>query len=327
MLAFSDADIIRMATDDFVALAGDDWYQRRRQDEVGKFWISIANQGPRREGGTRQGIYCFTGEGKLLAYKNAGQNPEVMRQVLKDALEKFRQLSPEKRKPGAATVGDVAKLDQRYDRTPPPGGLIVKVYTRILDRTDQGGFCKGTCNVQGGDQAARDHLWLTAAEWKGLVPKQLKPNERVPVPSAITERIARFHLVDNTRGEPTMWQRREIRANDLTLTVTEVTADLVKMKLEGSMVLATAEDLDKASRGFDTRLLGFAVYHRGREAFTQFDLAAVGEHWGRGTFTGRARPGRSLLGVAFELASGDSPEDRIPPQAARDLNTYLDTGR
>jgi hypothetical protein len=34
-----------------------------------------------------------------------------------------------------------------------------------------------------------------------------------------------------------------------------------------------------------------------------------------------------LLGVSFELAAGDKPEDRIPPQAARDFDTYLATGR
>src|SRR5262249_53132274 len=149
----------------------DDWYQRRRQDEVGKFWMAIAQQArPRDDDGTRQGIYCFTADGKLLAYKNAGQNPAVMRDTLKEGLAAFKRLPEEQRKPGAVTVGNVARLDPRYERTPPKGGLIVQVYTRILDRDESGQYCKGTCNVRGGDQAARDHLWLTAAECNSLVP-------------------------------------------------------------------------------------------------------------------------------------------------------------
>ena len=31
-LAFSDAEIVRMATEDYVPVACDDWYQRRRKD-------------------------------------------------------------------------------------------------------------------------------------------------------------------------------------------------------------------------------------------------------------------------------------------------------
>ncbi len=328
MLAFADPEIVRMATHEFVAVAADDWYQRRRQDEVGKFWLSIADQGrPRNDGGTRQGIYCFTADGKLLASKNAGQNPAVMRDVLKDALAAFQRLPAEQRKPGAVTVPEAPPADATFERTLPKGGVIIKVYTRILDRNEQGQFCKGTCNTRGGDQAARDHLWLTEAEWKSLIPDKPMLFDRMAVPDAIAERIVRFHLHDNTRGEPPMWQRREVRSRTMNLTVTEVTAGKVAMKLEGNILLATGEDPEKASRGFDARLLGFITCDTERKSLTRFDLVAVGDHWGRGQHTRNARPGRTPLGIAFELARGDSPGDRIPPQAAREINSYFATGR
>ena len=41
----------------------------------------------------------------------------------------------------------------------------------------------------------------------------------------------------------------------------------------------------------------------------------------------RPRPGRAPLGHVFELVRGNAPEDRIPPQAARQLDGYLGTGR
>ena len=94
---------MQMAKQDFVPVATDDWYQRRREDAEGKFFRGVADQGPRTgEGGsTRQGIYCFTAAGKLLAYKNAGQNANVMREVLKQALDTWKKLPEEHRKPGA----------------------------------------------------------------------------------------------------------------------------------------------------------------------------------------------------------------------------------
>ena len=166
-----------MAAEDYVAVAGDDWYQRRRDDAEGKFFRGVADQGPRKGqgGSTRQGIYCFTADGKLLAYKNAGQAPDVMRDVLRQGLREWQKLPAERRQPGAVRVDELDKTDPIYSRTPPPGGLIVNVSTRILDR-DKGGWCRGTCERLGGDKAARDHLWLTDL-WQArkLAARQGKP--------------------------------------------------------------------------------------------------------------------------------------------------------
>jgi hypothetical protein len=313
-----------MATEDYVPVTGDDWYQRRRNDAEGLFFRSVADQGPRKgEGGsTRQGIYCFTADGKLLTYKNAGQLPDVMRDTLRQGLREWNRLPPERRKPGAVQVGDLTQVDPRFARTPPPSGLIVNVFTRILDH-DKGALCRGTCETPGGDKAARDHLWLTEAEWKSLVPASPRRGDRLPLPAAIAERILCFHLTDNTRGEPPMWQRDQIRAQQLALTVEEVTPAAVRLRLEGSARLASDADAAKADRGFDVRLLGYLSYDRAKKVLDRFDVVAVGEHWGRGPHTRGARPGRQPLGIAFELASGRSAADRVPPQAARDLNSYF----
>src|SRR5262245_55112695 len=194
--------MIRMATEDYVPVAADDWYQRRREDAEGEFFRGVADQGPRKgEGGaTRQGIYCFTADGKLLTYKNAGQNPDVMRDTIRQGPREWQRLPEARRKPRAVPVDDPPTLDKRFARTPPPGGLVVNVYTRILDH-EKDDFCRGTCSTRGGEAAARDHLWLTEGEWKGLVPAGARPGDRVPLPAAIAERILRFHLTDSTRGE------------------------------------------------------------------------------------------------------------------------------
>jgi hypothetical protein len=317
-----------MATEDYVPVAGDDWYQRRRNDAEGEFFRGVADQGPRKgaSGSTRQGIYCFTADGKLLAYKNAGQAPDVMREVLRQGLREWRKLPSERRKAGAVLVDDLDKTDPKYARTPPPGGLIVNVYTRILDH-NKAGWCKGTCKTQGGDQAARDHLWLTKAEWQALLPAHPKKADRSQLPPAVADRILRFHLIDNTRGEPPMWRREDVRSGKLTLTVEEVTPATVRLRLDGSAILATDKDAAKADRGFDVRLLGNVQYDRAKQRIDRFDVVALGDHWGEGGYTGGARPGRQPLGIAFELAEGKAAADLVPPQAARQIDAYFGRDR
>ena len=324
MSAFADPEIIRMANDDYIPVTGDDWYQRRRQDQEGEFFRKVADAAGRTgpDGGTRQGIYCFTADGEILAYKNAGQNADVMRDVLKQGLAKWNRLPAAKRKPGAVEVDGLNKVDARFTRTPPPGGLIAAVYTRILDREEKAGFCKGQCDSLGGDRAARDHLWLTAAEVKSLVPDNPKEGDTFRVPMAIAMRLVRFHLVDNTRGEPPAWTRDEVRSQSLTLTVASAASARIKLKLEGTALLASSADPTQAKRGFDAKLLGYLNFDRTKGKFDRFDIVALGDHWGESSLTRNARPGRTPLGVAIELA-GDKPADRVPPQFAREVGAYF----
>jgi hypothetical protein len=321
-----------MGREDYIAVAADDWYQRRRQDAEGRFFVGVANQGPRQgEGGsTRQGIYALTAGGKLLAYKNAGQNPQAMRDLLRQGLAAWRKLPPSERAPGAVNVPDHGPFDRAYHREPPAGGLILKAFTRCLDRAANdasAGFTDAECRIGGGDEAGRDHLWLTEAESKSFLPANAKVGDTFPLPPRISERLLRFHLVDNTRGEPPFWRRGEIRRSDLNLTVEARNASGTRLRLEGAALLATDADAAAASRGFDVRLLGFLDYDARKQAWRRFDLVAIGEHWGDGPYTKGSRPGRAPLGVAVSLARGNSPADRIAPQGAREWGDYFGTAR
>jgi hypothetical protein len=245
-----------------------------------------------------------------------------MLQTFRHALARWKDLPAGQRKPGAIKVPELAKVDPHYARTPPAGGLIANVYTRILD-VDRKRFVRGTCSFPGAALAARDHLWLTKAEWQSLVPADATKGKRFAMPAKIAERILCFHLLDNTRGEPPSWQRDEVRKHSLTWIVESTTAKEIRLRLEGSALLATSADARKAKRGFDVALRGHLLYDRTRKAITRFDLVAVGDHWGEGHFTRNARPGRKPLGIAFELSPNKSPGDRVPPQAAREIGLYL----
>jgi hypothetical protein len=322
--AFADAEIIRLATEKFVPVTADDWYQRRRQDAEGEFFRKMASQGPRKGqgGSTRQGIYVLTADGELLSYKNAGQLADVTRDELKRALAKFDRLPASRREPGAVAVGDPGKPDPNFTRTPPPGGLVVRVHTRILDRDDKG-YCKGSCRTLGGDAAARDFLWLTREDVKSLLPPRTEPGFTYELPRPVADRLTRFHLVDNTRGEPPFWKKDDVRRLRLSLKVVRASDEEIVLALSGDVLLATAADPEKADRGYDARLRGELRYAPAKQTFDRFDVAAVGEHWGEGTYTRGSRPGRSILGVALGPVAGDRATDRVPPQAAREIGAYL----
>jgi hypothetical protein len=175
--------------------------------------------------------------------------------------------------------------------------------------------------------AGRDHLWLTRDEWRTLIPRHPRQGDEFSVPAEIAERVLRFHLVDNTRGEPPMWSKEEIREARLRLVVETVDASMLRLRLAGTFSLSTDKAPSARTRGFDGSMFGYIHYDRKKEAITRFDLVALGDHEGQGPFTGRARPGRTPLGICFELAKGDSCADNVPPQGARDPKSYFDTGR
>ena len=262
----------------------------------------------------------MTPSGKLLAYKNA-QDAEVMRETLALGLKRWKALPASERTAGAVEVPAMGKVDANYTRTPPEGGLILRASTRILDR-DKDKFVRGTCDSPGGDRPARDHVWLTKSEWQALVPAEPRVGQTVPMPPAVTRRLARFHLLDNTRGEPAYWEAGDVRKAELTWTVKAVTPEEVTMEATGSALLADDADPKKAKRGYDVALRGLLRYDRAKKAVTRLDLLAVGDHWGHTTYTAGERPGRTPLGVAFELTPGKEAAERVPPQAAREEAEY-----
>jgi hypothetical protein len=326
-LTFADAKIIELVKEHFIPVAADDWFQRRRQDAEGEFFRKVADQGPRKgEGGsTRQGIYAFTADGKLLQYRNH-QDPSVMRGFLLTALKAWDNIPPAQRAKGAMRVPDLTKLDARFAPALPKDALIVNMHARILERTDDF-FCHGTCAFPGGQRASHDHLWIRADEWQALLAKDARKGQHVAVPAKLLYRVARYHLVDNTRGEPPMWARRDVRNAEMKLIVEEVTAGEVRLKLTGAMLLATDADPKAAKRGYDVSLLGEIRYEPVKGKITRLNLVALGEHWGAGPYTGGARPGRSPFGVAFELADPSRAANQVPPQAIREGGAYYDADR
>ena len=313
-----------MTETDFVPVCTDDWYTRRRKDFEGDFFRKVADQSPRKglNGGTRQGIYVFTADGELLGYRNHGGDASVMKKVFRDAKAKFDALPEARRKPGAVKVPPAGKPDPNFHRPFPEGGLVLKVNARILESKAES-FVKGSCEFTGGDQSSRDYCWITAEELKGLIPAKLDAGFCYDVPAKIAERLARFHLVDNTRGEPEFWKKEHVRKNRMTITVTAVADDAIELRLDGELLLSADADAAKSKLGYEPKLRGTLRYIPSKKAFDRFDAVALGDYWGHTTYTPGSRPGRQPLGVALGLADLKKPSERIVPQGLRDRDPYL----
>ena len=272
----------------FVPVAIDQAYQRRQKDAEGEFYRKIAGQGPRSNfQSTTQGLYIATAQGKLLLYNN-NRDPAKVQRLLKEKLNIFQQNLAEYSRAVAIKPG---KVDARYNVSPPKGGLVVRVRAKVL-----GGYEPTTDRWRAIFQSAlsRDNLWISAAEHQALVQGQ--------IPVSLQKRIARFHLVDNTRGEPPMWRDKEIRQLKMTVRGN---------RIEGQVLLRT----DSGDRGYQAELFGELEVKAGK--VVRLDLLARGDFWGDGPYTRNAPKGRFPLAVSFTLADGTDVADRIPPQGSR----------
>lgn len=287
---FSDPRVVKLLKTKFIPVAIDQAYQRRQQDAEGRFYQKIANQGPRKVGrGTTQGLYVATADGRFLGFNN-NRGPDRVQRMLHKALVDFRPVDVRPIPRG--------KPDAKYVRIPPEGGLVIRVTSKVL-----GGYAEtdDKWRLMFQQSLGRDNLWVRRDEHQALAGGRLQ--------ESLKQRLARFHLIDNTRGEPPMWKAEEIRRFDVSLKGGQ---------LRGTVHLQTAS----GDRGYQADLLGFVESKDGR--VTRFDVVVKGMFWGHGQYTAGAPKGRFPFAVAFTLATGTDVADKVPPQGSRGwLDGYI----
>jgi hypothetical protein len=273
--------LLRLLRTRFVPVAVDQHIHRRLKDAEGEIFAKVLRQAGRGLDGGSQGVFCFTPEGKLLSFANV-VNAEPALRLLQTALDKFDP---------AAAIDPESLL--RSDRpplpVPPADGMIVEVTSKVLGgypATDRPKFWE--------ESLGRDLLWVRKDEADALAKGRF--------PDSLARRIARYHLVDNTRGEPPMWDASEVKGLSLAINGEQIT---------GAVDLATR----RGDRGYLADLAGTIETKDGK--VTRLDLVAKGQFWGEGTFTRNAPPGKFPFAVSFRLAAEDCATTRIPPQAAR----------
>ena len=295
LLVFANAEVKKLLKEEFVTVAADDWYQRRRKDKVGEFFAKVVDQSPRKGVHTKQGHYIFTATGKLLGFSN-NRGPEKRLAMIKDALSEWDKLPKDVRK---VDVPEHGKNDQGFYRELPKGGQIVKVYTRCFE--ERSGRLQKLADNKIGNLSAVDHLWLRHLEVRQL--GNLIVSGGGPISNAVSLRIAKFHLRDNTRGEPRDWKTNEVKEWSLKVDG--------QGKVSGNFLIGSAD----GQMGYEGKIEGMILVDKGRLA--KFDLLVLGKHWGNSRYTQGARPGKAPMGQVFRLSDGKRASDRIPPQGIR----------
>ena len=106
-LVFSNPQVYKLLKEDFIPVAADDWYQRRR------------NEG---------GALCLHAGGTLLGYNN-NRGADRRLKMMRESLKKWEQLPREAR---SAAVGERGKIDEHDVRALPDDVQVIKVYPRVL---------------------------------------------------------------------------------------------------------------------------------------------------------------------------------------------------
>lgn len=272
-----------MLKNDYTPVAIDQAYQRRQKDAEGELYRKIAGQGPRDIGGTTQGFYAASNTGELFFFNN-NRNPDRLAGLLKKALADHESRVVE-------AAPKTESVDRRYNPQPPEGGLIVRVRAKVM-----GGYPETDDEFRKifNSSLSRDNLWVSQTEHEALV--------RGEIPEALQLRIARFHLVDNTRGEPPMWRADEIESTE--------------MKIRSGVLTGSAKlKTQSGDREFDVDFYGAIESSEGK--ITRFDIVASGLFMGHGRYTKNPPPGRFPLAISFEIADGSDVADGIPPQGSR----------
>lgn len=322
MLTFADPEIIQLASTEFIPVACDDWYMRRRNDDTGKFFRQIADQSPKdgHDGTSRQGIYFATADGQLLGYKNAGDQPEVMRREFHSALKKWKQTAR-----NAITVSPHGPFDSRFELTPPTNGLVLKIFSRALQPTDKG-FKKRDCDSPGGDRATRDFCWFTADEVRDAWPTHPQHHERFALPKSWQMRWCRFHFWENNRGDGSPWKIDDIRQRQFVVTITELLEDSYRFRIDGVATMKSSSMAGAADRELSVRVRGQGEYDCTSKTFRDWQMVGLAEYQTDGLTEEGASTGfrKHPIGFVFTLADLDNPWERLPPDLAKEPERYFD---
>jgi hypothetical protein len=328
---------LQVVKENFIPVALDLQTESGRQDAAGEFFRSINktdSHGLPKFTGASGRIHGMTAGGKFLC--GDGKNNSCRDCNIAAALKRWNDLPEVERKPGALRVPEFGKVDAKIP-TPPPGGLILKVYQSRLQRDAKHHLerrSKYESFGWGVYEPGLDYFWLSEAEWKSLLPDNPKKGDRSFLPAALAGRLARHTLTDGSEANPVHWEKKHVRSLELTLTVTEASADAIQLRLEGSIRLAgdapknpvryhpalrpLHHEDPKAFGRYDAHVLGRLNYDKHKKAFTRFDIVAVGDYVGRMLNPYRTNDGQSFyfaktcpLGVAFEIAP---PNVNVPPR-------------
>jgi hypothetical protein len=259
----------------------------------------------------------LTASGKMLA-----DHDRFPSEAMSAGLLEWSKLPEAERKPRVVT-GLTKVNDYPKPPDPPKNGLILRSHVRGLQR-DEDGDLTWTGQLAAGNgvyslpaEPQLDHVWITQAEWKSMVPYNPSLGFTFEAPKRVAERIAMFHMLDKGLGcNNFVWEKASAK---MTLKVVEVTDVRIKMDLSGKGLIGK-------DGNYPVRYQGIVEVDRKKGEISRFDVIALGRDGGdmrsddekiaRSNFWYRIGPKcKVVMAIAFEKIAGDKPIDRVPPYA------------
>ena len=273
----------------------------------------MANKGHyRRVGGSRQGIYICSPGGKLLASINS-LNPDDVLKTINNGLDKWNDLPsserhlPENYKPQAM---------HRWEDSYPEKGLVLKSAKADV-------FTDPPMQSERGDRWNMDYVWFSKNEARLWLPPDPKKGDTYQLPTILKDRLFRFHMVDNVRGQTLPFAPQEIKEAHVQVKVIKQKKSNIQFKISGtSRAVAKGPWLlgendwrptHELDHSMETNLLGNATYDLELETFTEFEMVVLGKRRGKTQYNGRrSSPDTGRVGFLYSLAE-NQPSDRIAP--------------
>ncbi len=246
------------------------------------------------EPGTKQGVYMIGPDAEYLEGAHAvSGNAAGLRKRLETALARWKKLRKEK---GYANdpVPSVTSGPPPWVEAKP---VVFRVFLRDLPRK------KGDRSGRRFKKSDRGGPWMSFTKWAWNVnwigfddaaPFVTKRKAPKPIDDATVRRICRRVLVDNVRGQTGRWKPEDVKEAVLTKRRVEQKDGRWTIEYSGHAVM------ESAKQSYRPTLYGRAVWDSRKKRFDRFELVAIGDRKGAGTFNQRARdPGPAPMGIAL----------------------------
>lgn len=263
--------------------------------EVARWFLAAAGKVNYKvaTGEEAEGYYVLATDGTPLAFtdwQDAGKVLDVLSKG--SAAAKTHQTQPWQAKPT------------------PPGHELPASDTSVV-RT----FCRVRPIPEGSNpinaSVGRDHLWIYADEVKALM---AAPAGDHPFPPTLTARLARFHLIDNVRGEPDLWREDEVRKASFSFHRVGGSGPDARFAFSGSY----AQRNESGDRGLEGTLHGEFRISVADGRITRFRAYGEAQAWGssiESKCTLLAPKGKYSVVFAMVDAT-DTVSQWVPPQGA-----------
>jgi hypothetical protein len=244
-----------------------------------------------------QGMYIFGADGTPYGFANDHEPADIAR-LMDMALKRFHAKPP---KPVAITT---AEKTDAFSITPPATAQVLQVFARIPSPPKTSTFLN--------NGVGRDFCWIYQEERQEMLKQAQRTaiGKTFSLPTSLARRIARFHLVDDVRGTPNMWEASELRHIDVNATVIAANT----LKIAGSFDLKAG-----SKRGFNGTIEGNIILHPQTGEWTRVRMLADGRAFGAGTYTPNQPPTPYRLLVGF-LNTGLAESRVVPPEEVATYN-------